>query len=161
MITNGASGLLAFQSALTTISHNISNASTPGYTRQSVALAAKAFVSLFPLLVVAAALAPEVVGDAIKGTLLARFGLSGPAQDLVLAAFGGREAVRSSSGVLGIVLGVTVSLALSRFAGWGALVTVRSVIIAFGFSAGVGVVFGLWPARKAALLSPIEALRYE
>jgi len=40
MLTTGASGLLAFQSALTTISHNISNSSTPGYTRQTVGLAA-------------------------------------------------------------------------------------------------------------------------
>ncbi len=67
----------------------------------------------------------------------------------------------AGGGVLGVVLGVSVSFLLSRVAGWGALVTARSVLIAFGFSAGVGVVFGLRPARKAALLSPIEALRYE
>ncbi|MCX5789058.1 MAG: ABC transporter permease [Elusimicrobia bacterium] len=64
-------------------------------------------------------------------------------------------------GVAGIVLGVTVSLVLSHFAGWAAVVTPQAVLFSFAFSACVGVVFGLWPARKASLLSPIEALRYE
>jgi macrolide transport system ATP-binding/permease protein len=70
-------------------------------------------------------------------------------------------ALSAAGGLLGVALGVGVSLALSSFAGWAALISARAVIVAFGFSACVGVVFGLWPARKAALLSPIEALRYE
>jgi macrolide transport system ATP-binding/permease protein len=70
-------------------------------------------------------------------------------------------ALAAAGGLLGILLGVGVSLALSAFAGWAAVVSPQSVIVAFGFSACVGVIFGLWPARKAALLSPIEALRYE
>ena len=64
-------------------------------------------------------------------------------------------------GLMGIVLGSTVSLALSKFAGWRAIVTHQSVALAFIFSASVGIIFGFWPARKASLLSPIEALRYE
>jgi len=70
-------------------------------------------------------------------------------------------ALSAAGGLLGVALGVGVSLGLSAFAGWAALISIRSVLVAFGFSACVGVVFGLWPARKAALLSPIEALRYE
>jgi len=70
-------------------------------------------------------------------------------------------ALSACGGLLGVALGVSVSLGLSFFAGWAAAVSVSAVLVAFGFSAGVGVVFGLWPARKAALLSPIEALRYE
>ncbi len=70
-------------------------------------------------------------------------------------------ALSAAGGLLGVALGVSVALGLSAFSGWAAVVSPRSVLVAFGFSAGVGVVFGLWPARKAALLSPIEALRYE
>ena len=64
-------------------------------------------------------------------------------------------------GIIGIILGVSVSLFLSKFAGWAAIVTSQAVILAFVFSASVGILFGFWPARKASLLSPIEALRYE
>lgn len=64
-------------------------------------------------------------------------------------------------GLVGIVLGVSVSMGLSEFAGWAAIVTPESVVLVFAFSAGVGVIFGFWPALKASLLSPIEALRYE
>jgi macrolide transport system ATP-binding/permease protein len=64
-------------------------------------------------------------------------------------------------GVMGIILGVVISFIVSRFAGWTVLVTPQSIILASTFSATVGIVFGFWPARKASLLSPIEALRYE
>ncbi|MCB4792554.1 MAG: ABC transporter permease [Elusimicrobia bacterium] len=64
-------------------------------------------------------------------------------------------------GIIGIILGTSVSLILSKFAGWAAIVTPQAVILAFTFSATVGIIFGFWPARKASLLSPIEALRYE
>jgi macrolide transport system ATP-binding/permease protein len=64
-------------------------------------------------------------------------------------------------GLMGILLGTGVSLTLSMLAGWAAIVSLSSVFLSFVFSAGVGVLFGFWPARKASLLSPIEALRYE
>ena len=64
-------------------------------------------------------------------------------------------------GVLGIALGAGISLVLAKVAGWAALVTPQAVMLVFGFSAGIGVLFGFWPARRASLLSPIEALRYE
>lgn len=64
-------------------------------------------------------------------------------------------------GVIGIVVGTSVSVSLSAFAGWAAVVSPSAVIVAFVFSVTVGIVFGFWPARKASLLSPIEALRYE
>jgi putative ABC transport system permease protein len=64
-------------------------------------------------------------------------------------------------GIVGILLGIGTAALLSRVAGWQTDVTLESLVLAFGFSAGVGLVFGLWPARRAALLDPIEALRHE
>ena len=64
-------------------------------------------------------------------------------------------------GAIGIILGGTASTLLANLAGWQTPVSVTAVIIAFVFSAGVGLFFGIWPARKAARLDPIEALRYE
>lgn len=73
------------------------------------------------------------------------------------------EAVMLTSigGVLGVVLGWAISLALSHFAGMATEITFHWVVIAFGLSAAVGVVFGFYPARRAASLNPVEALRYE
>ena len=64
-------------------------------------------------------------------------------------------------GLCGILIGASVSFAMSAFAGWAATITAPSVALAFVFSATVGVIFGFWPAKKASQLSPIEALRYE
>jgi macrolide transport system ATP-binding/permease protein len=64
-------------------------------------------------------------------------------------------------GCLGIALGTGASILTERFAGMEVLITQDSVYMAFGFSALIGIVFGIWPARKAALLNPIDALRYE
>jgi putative ABC transport system permease protein len=66
-----------------------------------------------------------------------------------------------TGGALGLALGTGGSLALQRLAGWSTSISPTAVVLAFAFSAAVGVFFGLWPARRAASLAPIEALRYE
>ncbi|MGQ9729948.1 MAG: ABC transporter permease [Candidatus Zipacnadales bacterium] len=64
-------------------------------------------------------------------------------------------------GLIGVGLGMVAASLLSNMAGWRTIVTPWSIALAFSFSAAVGIGFGLYPARKAARLHPIEALRYE
>jgi len=85
---------------------------------------------------------------ATRGAILLQFLV----ESVVLCALGG---------LLGVLLGAGVSGLLARFAGWQTYVTAGSVLLSFGFAAAVGLVFGLMPARRAARMDPIEALRHE
>jgi putative ABC transport system permease protein len=67
----------------------------------------------------------------------------------------------SLGGGVGILLGVGASKFLSALAGWPTRISLEAVLVAFLFSAAVGIFFGWYPARKASLLDPIDALRYE
>jgi putative ABC transport system permease protein len=69
--------------------------------------------------------------------------------------------ISSVGGAIGIALGYGVSEAVKYYNNWPALVPVSAVLTAVAFSAGVGIFFGFYPARKAAGLDPIEALRFE
>jgi putative ABC transport system permease protein len=73
------------------------------------------------------------------------------------------EAVLMSAGggLLGIAFGFVLAWVIARTAEWTTIVTTRSIILAFGVSVTVGVVFGVYPALKASRIDPIEALRYE
>ena len=64
-------------------------------------------------------------------------------------------------GLIGIIAGVAASAVIAAIAGWGFSFSPLTVVVAVGFSLVVGVVFGVWPARQAARLDPITALRYE
>jgi len=74
------------------------------------------------------------------------------AEAVVLTFFGG---------AVGVALGWAASLAVAKFASMTTSVSLSSILLAFGVSAAVGIIFGFYPARRAANLSPIEALRYE
>ena len=64
-------------------------------------------------------------------------------------------------GIIGAAIGIASAGVIGSALGWGTSVSVSAILLAFGFSAVVGIFFGFYPARKAALLSPIDALRYE
>ena len=64
-------------------------------------------------------------------------------------------------GMLGIVLGMTMSKTIAVLAGWSTVTSLPSIVLSFAFSVSVGLIFGLYPAMKAAKLDPVEAIRYE
>jgi putative ABC transport system permease protein len=66
-----------------------------------------------------------------------------------------------AGGAIGIMLGFAFSVGVTRFLQWSTVVTLQSVLLSFGVAAATGVFFGFYPARKAAALDPIEALRFE
>jgi len=66
-----------------------------------------------------------------------------------------------AGGLLGIGLGFGMSELIAWFAGWSTVVTASSILLAFLVSISVGLLFGIYPAMKAARLDPVEAIRYE
>ncbi|BEH09029.1 ABC transporter permease [Geobacter sulfurreducens] len=64
-------------------------------------------------------------------------------------------------GVIGMAIGIGGATLISQFFGWPTMISSKAILLAFAFSGGVGIFFGFYPARKAAGLNPIEALRYE
>ena len=69
--------------------------------------------------------------------------------------------ITSVGGGVGILLGWGTTELTARFTGWSTLVSWSSIFLAFSFSGAIGMVFGIFPAKKASHLNPIEALRYE
>ena len=66
-----------------------------------------------------------------------------------------------AGGLLGLGTGFGMSRLIAWFAGWSTVVTVSSILLAFVVSISVGLIFGIYPAVKAARLDPVEAIRYE
>ncbi len=82
-------------------------------------------------------------------------------RDITLQFLGESVTLTFSGGTLGILLGWGIAAGMTYFAKTATVVSVSSVILAFGVSALIGIAFGYYPARRAAKLNPIEALRYE
>jgi len=66
-----------------------------------------------------------------------------------------------TGGIIGLILGVIISALVAYFNHWPLILSSFSIVLAFIFSSGVGLIFGIYPAMKAARLNPVEALRYE
>jgi len=86
----------------------------------------------------------------------------GAKQSQILAQFLMEAVVLSMlGGLIGLILGQAASFAFSRLGDWDFFIDPTTVALAMGFSAGVGIIFGVWPARTAAKLQPVDALRFE
>jgi putative ABC transport system permease protein len=90
-----------------------------------------------------------------------RIAIGAKRRDILLQFLTEAVLLTTSGGIIGMLLGVAGARLVASLVGWPTLVSPDTIAIAFAFSAGVGVFFGFYPARKAASLNPIEALRYE
>ena len=82
-------------------------------------------------------------------------------KDILLQFLIEAATLSSSGGVIGILLGIATSQVVSSLTHWPSLISVSSIVMSFLASSAVGIFFGFYPARKAAQLDPIDALRYE
>ena len=90
-----------------------------------------------------------------------RMAIGAKQRDILLQFLTEAVLLTTVGGIIGMGLGVIGAMAVSKLMGWPTLISSTAIIIAFAFSAGVGVFFGFYPSRKAASLNPIDALRYE
>jgi putative ABC transport system permease protein len=90
-----------------------------------------------------------------------RLAIGARGRDVLLQFLVEAVVISMFGGGIGIAMGYGLSWGVKTFMSWPALVPMNAVIVAVGFAAVVGVFFGFYPARKAAGLDPIEALRFE
>jgi putative ABC transport system permease protein len=90
-----------------------------------------------------------------------RMAIGAKQSDILLQFLTEAVLLTSFGGIIGIVIGVAGATIVSKIIDWPTLVSVQAIVIALVFSGGVGIFFGFYPAKKAAGLNPIDALRYE
>ncbi|MGA7160377.1 MAG: ABC transporter permease [Bacteroidota bacterium] len=90
-----------------------------------------------------------------------RMSIGARGRDILLQFLVEAVVLSMAGGLIGVIMGVGSSDLISKLAGWPTVVAASSVGLAFLFAAAVGIFFGFYPARKAAMLNPIDALRYE
>lgn len=82
-------------------------------------------------------------------------------RDILLQFLAEAGAVSFAGGILGVIVGVLMSVAIARFGGWTVAIPAYAIFLSLGVALTVGVLFGAGPARRAAQLDPIQALRQE
>jgi putative ABC transport system permease protein len=90
-----------------------------------------------------------------------RMAVGARGRDILLQFLIESLSMATAGGVIGIGMGIGISFLVSKFAGWPTVVSFLSVVLGFASAVFTGVVFGFYPARRAAALDPIDALRYE
>ena len=90
-----------------------------------------------------------------------RLAMSARGRDVLIQFLVEAVALSLVGGTIGVALGCGSALAISYLAQWRTVVAPETIALAFGVAAAIGIFFGFYPARKAARLNPIEALRYE
>ena len=90
-----------------------------------------------------------------------RLAVGAKRRDIAIQFVSESAAISLIGGLAGVILGVVIAKVIALSAGWPTVVTILSVVLAFGVSIAVGVLSGLYPALAAADLNPIDALRYE
>ncbi|NJD09270.1 MAG: FtsX-like permease family protein, partial [Gemmatimonadetes bacterium] len=90
-----------------------------------------------------------------------RMAIGGRGSDVLTQFLVESVVISVAGGVIGVLAGMAGAALIGHFTGWSTATPPAAVALAVSFSAAVGIFFGFYPARKAAALNPIEALRYE
>ncbi|GAM09832.1 macrolide export ATP-binding/permease protein MacB [Geobacter sp. OR-1] len=156
--------------------HRITNGKEPDYSTRNLseilAVAEQSSKAMSLLLGAVASISLIVGGIGIMNIMLVsvtertreigiRMAIGARRNDILMQFMTEAVLLTMIGGVIGICLGAGGALVVSKMLEWPTLISVESVTVAFIFSAAVGIFFGFYPARKAARLNPIDALRYE
>lgn len=156
--------------------HNISNASLADFqvlNQQDIVNTASSVTNTFTILLASIAGISLVVGGiGIMNMMLTtvtertreiglRKAIGADEKDINMQFLTESFLLTFIGGIIGIILGWLVAFAITQFAGVTTKVSLTSILLAFGVSAVIGIIFGYYPARRASKLNPIEALRYE
>jgi putative ABC transport system permease protein len=156
--------------------HKISDSSDADFTvtnQSEIVSAASSVTSTFTTLLAAIASISLLVGGiGIMNMMLTtvtertreiglRKALGAKERDITLQFLAESVTMTFVGGIIGILLGWLIAIAISYFESIATSISIPYVLMAFGVSAAIGIIFGYYPARRAAKLNPIEALRYE
>jgi len=156
--------------------HRITNSKEPDYSTRNLseilAVAEQSSKAMSLLLGAVASISLIVGGIGIMNIMLVsvtertreigiRMAIGARKSDILLQFLTEAVLLTMIGGITGIVLGAAGAMVVSNLLSWPTLISVESISIAFFFSAVIGIFFGFYPARKAASLNPIDALRYE